>query len=256
MSKVSVFILAYNEEKKIEATLESVTWADEIIVVDSFSTDGTVEICKRFTDKIIQVEFNGFGELRNVGVKACSNEWIFSIDSDERCTPEARDEIRRIVESPDSADAYLVPRRNLFMGRWIKRSGWYPNYRQPQLFRRGKMTFAEDDLVHEGFRLDGRLDKMQAALWQKPFEDLNEVVHKCNRYSSLSAEKLVRAGRQTGPLSTISRALWTFVRFYILRLGFIDGWPGFVIAFSNAEGTFYKYAKLGEIRREQEEEKS
>src|SRR5690606_34849722 len=103
----------------------------------------------------------------------------------------------------------------------------------PQLFRRGKMTFAEDDLVHEGFRLTGRLDKMQASLWQKPFEDLNEVVHKCNRYSSLSAEKLVRAGRRTGPLATISRALWTFVRFYILRLGFVDGWPGFVIAFSN-----------------------
>lgn len=255
MSKVSVFILAYNEEKKIEETLQSVTWADEIVVVDSFSTDATVDICKRYTDKIVQVKFNGFGELRNVGVRSCSHEWIFSIDSDERCTPEVRDEIRRIINSPDAADAYLVPRRNLFMGRWIKGSGWYPNYRQPQLFRRGKMTFAEEDLVHEGFRLDGRLDKLQASLWQRPFEDLGEVIHKCNRYSSLSAEKLFRAGRRTSPLGTVLRSFWTFFRFYVLRLGFIDGWPGFVIAFSNAEGTFYKYAKLSEMRRLEQEGK-
>jgi len=152
MSLVSVYIIAFNEAEKVRATIESARWADEIIVVDSWSTDGTPEIATEMGARVVQVKFNGFGDLRNNAIAACSHEWIFSLDADERCTDEAAAEIRAIVASPDAADAYWTPRRNFFMGKWIKHSGWYPNYRQPQLFRKGKMRY---DLkpVHEGYEL-------------------------------------------------------------------------------------------------------
>ena len=153
MSLVSVYIIAYNEAEKVRATIESARWADEIIVVDSWSTDGTAEIAQSLGARVVQVKFNGFGDLRNHAIEACSHDWIFSLDADERCTPESAAEIRAIVTSSDALDAYWMPRRNYFMGRWIKHSGWYPNYRQPQLFRKGCMYY---DLkpVHEGYILN------------------------------------------------------------------------------------------------------
>jgi glycosyltransferase involved in cell wall biosynthesis len=133
---VSVFILSRNEELKIGPALESVSWASEVVVIDSFSTDRTLEICANHGARVVQVMFKKFGELRQAGIEHTSGPWIFSLDSDERCTPEARDEILRIAADPASADAYLVPRRNLLLGRTIRHSGWYPDYRQPQLFTR------------------------------------------------------------------------------------------------------------------------
>ena len=127
MSKISVYIIAYNEAEKVTATIESARWADEIVLIDSWSTDGTSEIATRLGAKVVQVDFNGFGDLRNKAIAACTHEWIFSLDADERCTTEVQMEIKKIVMAPDSADAYWVPRRNFFMGRWIKHSGWYPN---------------------------------------------------------------------------------------------------------------------------------
>ena len=137
MARISVYIIAFNEADKIEAALQSVGWADEIVVADSFSTDGTAEIAAKYATRVIQVPFEGFGKLRNDTLDQLSGDWIFSLDADERCTEAAAAEIRRIVESADAKDAYHVPRRNFFFGRWIKHSGWYPDYRQPQLFRRG-----------------------------------------------------------------------------------------------------------------------
>ncbi|MGB4360985.1 MAG: glycosyltransferase family 2 protein, partial [Rhodoferax sp.] len=139
MSKISVYIIAYNEAEKVSATIESVPWADEIVLVDSWSTDGTPEIAAKLGARVVQVDFKGFGDLRNQAIAACSHDWIFSLDADERCTPEVENEIRAITQDPAALDAYWVPRRNFFMGRWIKHSGWYPNYRQPQLFRKGRM---------------------------------------------------------------------------------------------------------------------
>ena len=248
-AKISAFVLAYNSESQIGTALESLQWVDEIVVIDSHSTDRTVAIAAEYGAKVVQEDFRGFGRLRNAGIEHTRYDWVFSLDTDERCTPEARDEILRIVYSPDAADAYHTPRRNFFMGRFIRHGGWYPNYRQPQLFRRGRLTFPEDDLVHEGFCLDGRLGQMQCAIEQEPFETLSDVLHKANRYSSLSAEKLARDGRCTGLLGAMTHGLGMFFKMYLLRLGFLDGWPGFVIAWSNLEGTFYKYAKLAELNR-------
>jgi len=150
MNKISAYILAFNEADQIDQVVGSVLWADEVIVADSGSTDETAAIAERMGARVVQIPFEGFGELRNKAVATCRYEWILSIDADERCTPEVRDEILRLLAGTPAHDAYLIPRRNYFMGRWIRHSGWYPNYRQPQLFRKGSMSYTPD-VVHEGY---------------------------------------------------------------------------------------------------------
>lgn len=243
--RLSVYVIAYNEADKIEAALASVTWADEIVVADSYSTDATAEIARRFTDRVIQVPFSGFGKLRNDVLGALTGDWIFSLDADERCTTAAADEIRRVIGTPEAADAYLVPRRNYFFGRWIRHSGWYPDYRQPQLFRRGKLRYT-DDAVHETYVLDGRLGKLEEPIAQVPFRDLAQVLHKAQRYSTLGVERLQQRAKPPSMASALAHGLAAFLRHYVVRAGFLDGWAGFVIALSNFEGTFYRYAKYHE----------
>ena len=248
MSKISVYIIAYNEADKVAATIESAKWADEIVVVDSHSTDGTAEIAEKLGARVVQVEFNGFGDLRNQALTACTHEWIFSLDSDERCTPEVATEVRAIADNPNSLDVWRVPRRNFFMGRWIRHSGWYPNFRQPQLFRKGTMSY-DMKLVHEGYVLhtDRPIGTLKNAIWQFPFKDMAQVLHKANRYSSLGAEKLKH--KNITMWSALLHAKWAFWKHYLFKLGFLDGWAGFVIALGNFEGTFYRYVKALEIQK-------
>ncbi len=242
MQKISAYILTFNEAEKINAAVASVLWADEIVVVDSHSTDRTAEIATGLGARVVQVPFKGFGDLRNQAVEACRHEWIFSLDSDERCTEGVRDEILGLLDSEPSGDVYLVPRRNYFMGRWIRGSGWYPNFRQPQVFRKGSMRYTLDP-VHEGYEVlsDKPVGKLRNAIWQFPFRNLEEVIRKMNRYSSLGAQKLTY--KRVSMAGAFSHALWAFVKHYILKIGFIDGWAGFVIAFAYFEVTFYRYAK-------------
>ncbi len=247
MSKVSCFILAYNQEAKIKEAISSVLWADEIVVVDSHSQDRTAEISESLGARVVQVDFQGFGDLRNKALAACQHEWIFSLDSDERCTPEARDEIIKVVNDPNAADVYFMPRKNIFMGRWIKHVWPYPNYRQPQLFRNGKMAY--DMLpVHEGYVLktEKPVGHLKNAIWQIPFVDLSEMFAKADRYSTLGVEKLSAKGLKPSMWQGLRRGAWAFIKHYIVKRGFLDGWPGFVISLSNAEGTFYRYAKYYE----------
>lgn len=245
MEKISVYIIAFNEEEKIKDALESVAWADEIVVADSFSIDGTAKIAKASGARVVQIPFNGFGSLRNHAIEACSHDWIFSLDSDERCTLGAKHEILEIINNPDSLDVYYVPRRNYFMGRWIRHGGFYPDYRQPQLFRKGVLNF-KPDAVHE--RYDVVSEKpcgyFKAFINQIPFKNLEEVIHKANRYSTLGAEKLAETGKKSGMFKAVLHGFWAAFTLYFLKLGCLDGWPGFIIAFGNFEGTFYKYAKF------------
>jgi glycosyltransferase involved in cell wall biosynthesis len=242
MPKISAYIIAYNEAAKIQAAVSSVLWADEVVVVDSHSTDATAALAEALGARVVQVPFTGFGELRNRALEACRHEWIFSLDSDERCTAAARDEILDIVASQPAHDAYLVPRRSYLMGRWITGSGWYPNYRQPQLFRKDAMRYRPDP-VHEGYELlTGKpLGRMRNEIHQFPFRDLDEIIRKMNRYSTLGAQKL--AGKRVSMWSAFGHGFWAFIKHYVFKLGFKDGWAGFVIAFGNFEGTFYRYAK-------------
>jgi glycosyltransferase involved in cell wall biosynthesis len=249
MQKISTYILSFNEAAKIKAALESVLWADEIVVVDSNSTDSTTEIAAGLGARIVQVPFKGFGDLRNRAIEACSYNWIFSLDADERCTPAVRDEILDLLAGTPPLDVYRVPRRSFMMGRWIRGSGWYPNFRQPQLFRKGSMRYTLEP-VHEGYEnLSGKpIGTLQNAIWQFPFRDLAEVIRKADRYSSLGAPKL--ATKQVSMASAFGHGVWSFLKHYIFKLGFIDGWAGFVIAFGNFEGTFYRYAKRYEQQQD------
>jgi glycosyltransferase involved in cell wall biosynthesis len=242
MPNISAYIIAYNEAAKIEAAVASVLWADEVVVVDSNSTDGTAALAEALGVRIVQVPFTGFGELRNRAIEACRCDWIFSLDSDERCTAAVRDEILKLLASDPAHDAYLVPRRSYMMGRWITGSGWYPNYRQPQLFRKGAMRY-KPDAVHEGFELlTGKpLGRLSNEIHQFPFQNLEEVIRKMNRYSTLGVAKLAR--KRVSMWGALGHGFWAFIKHYIFKLGFKDGWAGFVIAFGNFEGTFYRYAK-------------
>jgi glycosyltransferase involved in cell wall biosynthesis len=248
MQKISAYIICFNEAEKIKAAVESVLWADEIVVVDSNSTDGTADIAASLGARVVQVPFQGFGDLRNRAVEACRYDWIFSLDADERCTKKVRDEILGLLAGQPPYDLYRVPRRNYFMGRWIRGSGWYPNFRQPQLFRKGSLRYTLEP-VHEGYEVLGgkQVGTLQNEIWQFPFRNLSEIIRKADRYSSLGAPKL--AGKRVSMASALGHGAWAFLKHYIFKRGFIDGWAGFVIAFGNFEGTFYRYAK----RYEQEQ---
>jgi glycosyltransferase involved in cell wall biosynthesis len=248
MSKISVYIIAYNEAEKVAATIESALWADEIVLIDSWSTDGTPEIATKLGAKVIQVDFKGFGDLRNQAIAACTHEWIFSLDADERCTPEVAREIQIIMSATDTADAYWVPRRNFFMGQWIKHSGWYPNYRQPQLFKKGCMRYDLQE-VHENYILNSSkaVGYIKNAIWQYPFKNMSEVMHKANRYSTLGAQRITKRKLSMG--TALTHGIWSFIKHYVFKLGFLDGWAGFVIALGNFEGTFYRYVKAIEIQK-------
>jgi len=248
VSKISVYIIAYNEAEKVADAIRSVAWADEVIVADSHSTDDTVRIAESLGARVVQIDFEGFGKLRNDAVAACSHDWVFSLDSDERCTPDAAKEIRALVDQAQ-VDVFFVPRRNFFLGREIRYSGWYPNYRQPQLFRRSQMRY-EASPVHEGFELTpgAKTGYLKSAIWQLPFKDLAEVVAKMNRYSSLGATKRRQSGSSYG--KALSHGIWAFWKHFLFKRGFLDGWPGLVIAFSYFEVTFYRYAKAVELENQ------
>lgn len=243
--KLSVYIIAYNEAEKIEDALKSVSFADEIVVADSFSTDHTARIAEAHGAKVVQIPFEGFGKLRNDAIAACSHDWIFSLDSDERCTEAAKKEISEIINARDSLDAYFIPRRNYFMGKWIRHAGFYPDYRQPQLFRKSALKF-KPDAVHERYEVlsEKPCGYFKAHIFQIPFKNLEEVIHKANRYSTLGAEKLMMSGKKSGMITALAHGFWAAFTLYFLKLGCLDGWPGLIIAFANFEGTFYKYAKL------------
>ncbi len=243
--------MAYNEADKIRAAITSVKWADEIVVADSHSTDNTADIAERMGAKVVQIPFNGFGDLRNRAISACRHEWIFSLDSDERCTPDAQKEIQDILASDPGCDAYYVPRKNFFMGKWIRHSGFYPDFRQPQLFRQGTLVF-EPDAVHERYEVKTSkpLGVLKSPIHQIPYKNIEEMLEKANRYSSLGAVRLAEAKASSSMAKAFSHASWSFFSLFVLKRGFLDGWAGFLIAFGNFQGTFYKYAKLVESRNE------
>jgi len=246
--EISVYIIAYNEADKIEDCINTVLWADEIIVADSNSTDGTTEIAENLGAKVVHIPFNGYGDLRNKAISHCTKDWILSIDSDERCTENVRDEILSLIKTT-SLDIFNIPRRNFFMGKWIKHSGWYPNFRQPQLFRKNSMSY---DLspVHEGFisHSNQKIGVINNSIWQFPFKNTEEVLYKANRYSSLGVKKLQDRGVSGSVLKGLLHGIWSFIKHYFFKLGFLDGGAGLVIAFGNFEGTFYRYIKLSEAQ--------
>lgn len=247
MHSLSVILITKNEAANIRACLESVAWADEIVVVDSGSTDETVTICKELGATVQEHDWPGFGVQKNRALGYATKDWVLSLDADERVTPELRAEIETILRSASASDAYLVPRLSNYCGRFMRHSGWYPDL-LPRLFRRGKARFS-DDLVHERLIIEGDTGELKGMLLHYAFDDLEEVLHKVNQYSTAGAAMMQRRGRQASLSGAVLRGLWSFVRTYVLRGGFLDGREGFMLAVSNAEGTYYRYLKLMLLNR-------
>lgn len=241
MSTLSVIIISKNEALNIRACLESVAWADEIIVVDSASQDDTVAICREFTSHVYSHDWPGFGAQKNRALAYASKDWVLSLDADERVTPELR--IQLVEAMRDShADGYYVPRLSQFCGRFIKHSGWYPDY-VLRLFKRGKGRFS-DDLVHESVLLQGKAGKLSSPLLHYSYRDEADVERKVEQYAAAAATQMFGNGRTANLVDAPLRAGWAFFRTYCLRLGFLDGTAGFNIARMNARTTYLKYEKL------------
>ena len=240
---LSVTILTRNSETAIGRCLDSVVWADEIIVVDSGSTDRTLEICREHGAKVHPTpDWPGFGPQKNRALGFASGTWVFSLDSDEWVTPELRAEIERSITAPGGMAAFMMPRSSTFCGRVMRHSGWWPDY-VVRLFRRGAAHFS-DDLVHERLIVDGLTGRLSAPLLHEAVPDLDAMMNKTNSYSTASALMLNRKGRRGSLLAAILHGAWTFLRTYIFRLGFLDGREGFILAVANAEGSYYRYLKL------------
>jgi glycosyltransferase involved in cell wall biosynthesis len=242
---ITAYTLTYNEARQLRAVLESIKWADQIIVVDSFSTDGTVEIANEYGAQVISEKFCGFGKLRNFALDAARHDWIFSVDSDERCTPGFQRELFETLQTPECA-AYYVPRRNQFLGRSIRYSGWYPDYRQPQVFDRRRFRYCED-LVHEKWTCDGSIGYFKNPILQFPFPDIATVMRKMDRYTSLMAERHFHEGRRAKLRHLALNPPAGFLKKFLLQQGFRDGTHGFMISAIYGYYTFLKYSKLWEM---------
>lgn len=247
MSKLSVILITKNEILNIRECLASVSWADEIIVVDSGSTDGTLDVCRALGAKVYEQDWPGFGVQKNRALGYASHDWVLSIDADERVTPELRAEIEVILKAEQAEDSYLVPRLSNYCGRFMYHSGWYPDL-LPRLFRRDKARFS-DDLVHERLIVEGSSAKLKGLLLHYAFDGIEEVLHKINQYSTAGAVMMHKRGRKATLTGAVVRGLWSFFRTYILRGGILDGSEGFMLAVSNAEGTYYRYLKLMLLNR-------
>ncbi len=240
--KLSVIIITKNEAEGIRACLKSVAWADEIIVVDSGSTDGTVEICREFTDKVYVKDWPGFGPQKNRALDLATGEWVLSLDADERVPAELRAEIIDAIRTPDSRHAFRMPRLSSYCGRFMRYGGWWPDY-VTRLFRRKKGRFS-DDLVHERVIVNGRIGTLRSHLIHLTYENLEEVLEKVNTYSTSGALSASHRNKKGSFGKAVFRGLWAFIRTYLLRAGFLDGREGFMLAVSNAEVTYYRYLKL------------
>lgn len=254
MSSLSVIVITKNEERNIRECLESVGWANEIVVVDAGSSDKTVELAKALTPKVIVDPWKGYGAAKNEALTLCTSEWVLWLDADERVTPALAAEIKSVLDM-DRKDVagYEVPRAAYFLGKWIKHCGWYPGY-VPRLCRRGAGRFTEAK-VHERLEIDGEIGRLRSDLLHFTDPNLFHYFEKFNRYTSLAAEDL-RAQRKGFRLSQLLlRPPWVFVRMYFLRRGFLDGIQGFILSLLSSCYVFVKYAKLWELSASDERSK-
>jgi glycosyltransferase involved in cell wall biosynthesis len=242
--KLSVIVITKNEAAHIVPCLESVSFADEFIVVDSGSADNTIELARSMGAKVQQTaDWPGFGPQKNRALALAEGEWVLSIDADERVTPELAREIQQILQAPDN-DAYEIARLSDFCGRFIRHSGWWPD-RVLRLFRRGSARFS-DAAVHEKVVAADprRVGRLKQHFLHYPYPDLDGLVSKVNRYSSDAAAMMHARGKRTSVFGALGHGFWTFVRIYLLRRGFLDGRHGLVLAVTAAAGSFFRYSKL------------
>ena len=258
MPLLSVAIITHNEEINLPRTLESVSWAEEIVVVDSGSTDRTIEIARSFNARVVEHLWTGFASQKNFAISQCSGDWILSLDADEELSPELQFQIEALLRSNPPADAYFLKRRNLFLGRWIKHGGFYPDPKL-RLFRRTAATFArtprfEERPIHETIVFDGVSATLDHDLIHHVYPTLSTYIEHMDRYSSLGAELLLAKGRRSDNLLSFLSNVWiiphlTFLGNYIFRLGFLDGREGLLLHLNHSVYIHWKFIKAWWIGR-------
>ncbi len=243
---LSVVIITHDEERNIEACLKSVQWVDEIVVVDSFSTDDTVKVCLEYTQKVFQRPWPGYGLQKNFGIEQARGEWILIIDADERIAPELREEIQSVLKrtAEDGVVAYEMPRKNHFFGRWVRQADQYPDY-QIRLFKKGKAWYNEKKL-HENLIVKGPIGRLEHCLMHYSFESLSDWLRKLSHYSRLMAEEQSVERKRVHGLDLLFRPFSTFIKLYGLKKGYAEGIRGMIISVYASLFTFLKYAKMWE----------
>lgn len=246
MSRLSAIIITKNEAANIADCLESVAFCDERIVVDSGSADDTVKIASDHGARVTAHAWQGYGPQKNHALSLATGDWILSVDADERISPALAAEIKSAIAAP-RADAYEIPRITSFLGRDMKRAGGTQDF-VLRLFRRGAARFT-DDLVHERVVCDGQVARLATPMQHHSVTRLEDALARIDRYSTASALMLIESGRKVSFMSGIGHGLWTFIRVYFLRFGFLDGREGFLQAVANAEGSYYRYMKAWHLSR-------
>ena len=250
MPTLSVILITRNEEANLAdclASLEGI--AQQIVVVDTNSSDRTLDIAKSYGAVIAQPQdWPGFGPQKNRALDLATGEWVLSLDADERLTPALKSEIVTAIHDSAHVDCFAIPRLSWYCGRFIRHSGWNPDY-VDRLFKRGSARFS-DDLVHERLLHSGQVAKLENPMLHYSFMNYSQVLQKIDRYSTASAEQAFAKGKTSTPLKAVLHGVWSFFRTYFLQAGFLDGPQGFTLAMSNAQGTYYRYVKLWHLIRE------
>ena len=242
---VTATIITFNEAANIQAALESLSWADEIIVVDSESSDDTVAIARKFTDRVFVRPWPGYIAQKNFAAEQARHDWIFSLDADERVTPALATEVAAVLGEGSSAAGYRVPRVTFHLGRWIRSTDWYPDY-QLRLYDRRHARWA-GRYVHESVKADGTVADLRSELQHYAYRDLTHHFQTMDRYTTLAAKQMFEDGRRTGYFDLLLHPPAAFVRNYVLRGGFRDGVPGLIVSAMNARYVGLKFAKLWEL---------
>ncbi len=241
-SKLTVIVPTFNEEANLRDCLNSIKWADAILVVDSFSTDNTLSIAKEFTDNILQHEYVNSATQKNWVIPQVKTEWIMVLDADERVTPELEKRIKNILASDPPYNGFYIKRMTIFFGRMIQHCGWHKDY-LIRLWRNGKGRYEELE-VHADVIIDGRIDTIHEYLLHDSYRSLDHYLEKFGRYTTWSANDLYKSGRKASWSNLCLRPLWRFFRMFIIRKGFLDGKHGFILCTLAAFSVFMKYAKL------------
>ncbi len=244
---ISVTIITQNEKANIGRCLESVKWADEIVVVDSGSTDGTIDICQRYHCKIINTEWLGFGPTKHLAVEQASHDWIFSIDSDEEVTPELQQRIIELFSSEPKLKSWRIKRSSFYLGEKIKYSGWDSDY-PVRIFNKKFGQFNKKPL-HESIVVPGERGTLSAPLLHYTYPTISSHIAKMNRYSDLSAAEAVARGKKSSVTGALCRGAAKFLKMYIIKRGFLDGTAGFILAKNSAFGVYLKYLKIWQQAR-------
>ena len=250
MPTLSVILITRNEEANLGnclASLEGI--AQQIVVVDTNSSDRTLEIAKNHAAVISNPpDWPGFGRQKNRALDLASGDWVLSLDADERLTPALRAEIQRAIADSTHVDCFAIPRLSWYCGRFIRHSGWSPDYVE-RLFKRGTARFS-DDLVHERLIPSGQVARLENPMLHFSFMNYSQVLQKIDRYSTASAQQAFAKGKTSNPLKAILHGAWSFFRTYIIKAGFLDGAQGLALAISNGQGTYYRYIKLWQLNLE------